>query len=294
MTEEEGRIQTVFRFWLPARQYYTIMEPNVSEQGTSNARNEPGTAENCKHLPKIAVSIMYKWLEDNCEDPYPKDIEKAEMIEKTGLTRKQVEDWFINARRRALPNILKQKGLFPSTFRGGKKKLMPAHTVTASADALPSTSTAATLPEPFTVSQATPAWLQVRSPPEVQSHPAEAQSYPAEAQTHPAEAQTHPAEVQSHSPEVQSHPPEVQSHPPEVQSYTPAAETPSCHCEDRKRRFQVLVEVASRLKEELDAEEEATKPFSGCFTAGNLESYLGTESHESLSLSLSDNQLSPC
>ncbi|CAH2292296.1 Tos8p [Pelobates cultripes] len=70
--------------------------------GTSNARNEPGTAENCKHLPKIAVSLMYKWLEDNCEDPYPKDIEKAEMIEKTGLTRKQIEDWFINARRRAL------------------------------------------------------------------------------------------------------------------------------------------------------------------------------------------------
>ncbi|XP_063312693.1 homeobox protein TGIF2LX-like [Pelobates fuscus] len=50
-------------------------------------------------------------------------------------------------------------------------------------------------------------------------------------------------------------PPEVQSLLPKVQSQPPTTETPSKHCDDSMRRFQILLQVASWFKEELDAEE---------------------------------------
>lgn len=42
------------------------------------------------------------WLKNNAHDPYPTMPEKHELVEQTGLSMRQVNDWFINNRRRML------------------------------------------------------------------------------------------------------------------------------------------------------------------------------------------------
>ncbi|GFZ10359.1 BEL1-like homeodomain 10 [Actinidia rufa] len=49
-------------------------------------------------LPESSVSVLRAWLFEHFLHPYPKDSEKTMLARKTGLTRSQVANWFINAR----------------------------------------------------------------------------------------------------------------------------------------------------------------------------------------------------
>ncbi|XP_056698654.1 homeobox protein ATH1 isoform X2 [Spinacia oleracea] len=51
-------------------------------------------------LPERSVSVLRAWMFDNFLHPYPKDAEKHLLAVKSGLTRSQVSNWFINARVR--------------------------------------------------------------------------------------------------------------------------------------------------------------------------------------------------
>ncbi|XP_021749655.1 homeobox protein ATH1-like [Chenopodium quinoa] len=51
-------------------------------------------------LPERSVSVLRAWMFDNFLHPYPKDAEKHLLAIKSGLTRSQVSNWFINARVR--------------------------------------------------------------------------------------------------------------------------------------------------------------------------------------------------
>lgn len=46
------------------------------------------------------------------QNPYPTDIEKLQLIKLTNLTLVQVENWFINARRRVLQRMLTKSQKF--------------------------------------------------------------------------------------------------------------------------------------------------------------------------------------
>ncbi|XWS72465.1 hypothetical protein CRYUN_Cryun02cG0042000 [Craigia yunnanensis] len=51
-------------------------------------------------LPEKSVSVLRAWMFQNFLHPYPKDVEKHLLAIKSGLTRSQVSNWFINARVR--------------------------------------------------------------------------------------------------------------------------------------------------------------------------------------------------
>ncbi|KAH7850037.1 hypothetical protein Vadar_026837 [Vaccinium darrowii] len=51
-------------------------------------------------LPESSVSILRAWLFEHFLHPYPKESEKVTLAKKTGLSRRQVANWFINARVR--------------------------------------------------------------------------------------------------------------------------------------------------------------------------------------------------
>ncbi|KAI4369127.1 hypothetical protein MLD38_017611 [Melastoma candidum] len=51
-------------------------------------------------LPERSVSVLRAWLFEHFLHPYPKDSDKLMLAKKTGLTRSQVSNWFINARVR--------------------------------------------------------------------------------------------------------------------------------------------------------------------------------------------------
>uniref|UniRef100_A0A1B6DRG0 Homeobox domain-containing protein n=1 Tax=Clastoptera arizonana TaxID=38151 RepID=A0A1B6DRG0_9HEMI len=57
-------------------------------------------------LPKHATAIMRSWLFQHLVNPYPKEDEKREIAAQTNLTLLQVNNWFINARRRILQPML--------------------------------------------------------------------------------------------------------------------------------------------------------------------------------------------
>lgn len=57
-------------------------------------------------LPKAATNIMKAWLFQHIAHPYPSEEEKRVISNQTNLTLLQVNNWFINARRRILQPML--------------------------------------------------------------------------------------------------------------------------------------------------------------------------------------------
>ncbi|XP_044143434.1 homeobox protein PKNOX1 isoform X1 [Bufo gargarizans] len=57
-------------------------------------------------LPKQATNVMRSWLFQHIGHPYPTEDEKKQIAAQTNLTLLQVNNWFINARRRILQPML--------------------------------------------------------------------------------------------------------------------------------------------------------------------------------------------
>ncbi|CAI2387596.1 unnamed protein product [Moneuplotes crassus] len=71
----------------------------------------------------IITNILMKWLLENEEYPYPNRHDREALCKKTGLTRKQLRIWLINARKRKIKkttknpkiNLKKSKSKNPKT-----------------------------------------------------------------------------------------------------------------------------------------------------------------------------------
>ena len=91
-------------------------EQSPSETGTPLTprrkricRARPTTSRATKRGPTPAAvqQVLKQWLFAHAHSPYPGDEEKDALCLHTGLTMHQLNNWFINARRRILPAHLK-------------------------------------------------------------------------------------------------------------------------------------------------------------------------------------------
>ncbi|XP_074640050.1 homeobox protein Meis1-like isoform X2 [Tubulanus polymorphus] len=82
-----------------------------SGEGTADEENDERAQKRQKKrgiFPKVATNIMRAWLFQHLTHPYPSEEQKKQLAQDTGLTILQVNNWFINARRRIVQPMIDQ------------------------------------------------------------------------------------------------------------------------------------------------------------------------------------------
>ncbi|KAG2388913.1 hypothetical protein C9374_000352 [Naegleria lovaniensis] len=110
----------------PSNSIQQQQQPFGNDVSTTDSQSSPPpvttqTSSN-RNLPKDAVAILKSWFFDHQAHPYPTEEEKAMLCEKTGLSHKRINYWFINARRRLLPNLKKEEKKAKSVTSIPKRK----------------------------------------------------------------------------------------------------------------------------------------------------------------------------
>jgi len=92
---------------------------------SASARKKALADPNNKNLtPKQRVkAILRNWLANNAQTPYPTPTQKQSLMKTTNLTHVQLDNWFINARRRILPRILAEQSLHVPVTISARRQL---------------------------------------------------------------------------------------------------------------------------------------------------------------------------
>ncbi|KAK8617216.1 hypothetical protein V6N13_080134 [Hibiscus sabdariffa] len=73
-------------------------------------------------LPERAVTVLRAWLFEHFLHPYPTDTDKLMLAKRTGLSRNQVSNWFINARVRLWKPMVEEIHMLEQAQKGSQKE----------------------------------------------------------------------------------------------------------------------------------------------------------------------------
>jgi len=100
----------------------TIPTTGVSEEEEDESKSKGGKSR--RELPAGAVATLKAWLlsPEHFTHPYPTPQDQVLLMQKTGIDKKQLKNWFTNARRRIWKPMLKkqlEQGKLAQTGAGG-------------------------------------------------------------------------------------------------------------------------------------------------------------------------------
>lgn len=136
--------------WLDGGQHYQHNPQDYASPLDQAAKSKKSRG----NLPREAVDYLMAWLYENRFRAYPCEETKKQMARHTGLTLQQVNNWYINARRRILPSLISKEGKEPRDYRITRKRTNNTTTTTA---------TTTTLNNPTTATPSTPTIAPVTS-----------------------------------------------------------------------------------------------------------------------------------
>ncbi|KAF3702510.1 Homeobox protein Meis2 Meis1-related protein 1 [Channa argus] len=85
------------------------LENSLASPGTGDEDDQEKKRQKKRGIfPKVATNIMRAWLFQHLTHPYPSEEQKKQLAQDTGLTILQVNNWFINARRRIVQPMIDQ------------------------------------------------------------------------------------------------------------------------------------------------------------------------------------------
>ncbi|KAI7810444.1 homeobox protein Meis1a isoform X1 [Triplophysa rosa] len=88
-----------------------FLDQGVASPSTGEEEDPDKDRKNNKKrgiFPKVATNVMRAWLFQHLTHPYPSEEQKRQLSQDTGLTILQVNNWFINARRRIVQPMIDQ------------------------------------------------------------------------------------------------------------------------------------------------------------------------------------------